>query len=126
MLSRQSAGVLSGVAERNAQVRKINAPPRSTRMHSFGTVTSRVAYAGFVGAAIGWHAGVAFRVTILRPLPNIADHVVQTKSIRGLQSHGMSLPNRIVLVPGMIWRQSFIFTPLEAGACPRTRGILPV
>jgi hypothetical protein len=87
-----------------------------------GPVRSRVADAGFVGAAIGWRAGVAFGVTILRPLPNIAGHVVKTKSVRGLQSHGMSLATRIVLVPGMIWRRSVIVAPPEARACPGTRG----
>src|SRR5204863_6808825 len=91
-----------------------------------GTVTSRVAYAGFVGAAIDWHAGVAFRVTILRPLPNIAGHVVQTKSIHGLQSHGSRLPKRICLVTCMICRRSVNGKPPVAHASPRTRRIYTV
>ena len=80
MLSRQSAGVLSQAAERNAQVRKINAPPRSTRMHSLVPLGR----GSFTPISLGGHRLArrsSFpRVTILRPLPNIAGHVVKTKS----------------------------------------------
>src|SRR5437660_6744226 len=59
--------------------------PRSTAIYPhalLGAIGARVAYASFVGTAVCWRAGVALSVTILRPLPNVADNVVQTEGVR--------------------------------------------
>src|SRR5262249_61130753 len=68
---------------------------------------------------------VASRVTILRPLPDIARHVVHTETVRRLQTHWVRSPTGIFFVPSMISSGTLVVTPPEPGGSARPCRILP-
>src|SRR6266566_895314 len=69
--------------------------------------------------------GVTAGVTILRPLPNVADDVAKAECIGGLQSHRVRMAIGIVFEPGVVGRVFVIVAPPEPHRCPSPRRIFP-
>src|SRR5437763_874587 len=76
-------------------------------------------------AAVRRRICIALRVAILGPLPDVADHVVKTEGIGGLDSTRMGLPARIAREPGEGRCALAVVPPPEPGRRPRARRVLP-
>jgi hypothetical protein len=65
------------------------------------SVNTHAVHLRFVGASVSRCAIVTFCIAVLRPLPDVADDIVQTKSVRRLQSDRMRMPLGVCLEPGI-------------------------
>src|SRR5579862_3918506 len=80
---------------------------------------------GLVRAAVDGCSGVRFLVAILGPLPHVASHVVQAKTVRALRAGAMRVAAGVGFVPGVVVCTFGRIAPPESRRGAGTRRILP-
>src|SRR5215469_14868591 len=89
------------------------------------TINAKTSVSCFGRRPVVRRSRVGLRVTILRPLPDIAGHVVETETVSRLQTHWVRLTTRIFFEPSMGSRSALVVTPPEPGGAARPCRILP-
>src|SRR5207253_1754381 len=77
-------------------------------------------------AAVRRRTGVSFGITILRPLPDVAGHVIEAEGVRRFRSHRVGAPPGVALEPGIAVRVGLVVSPEEARCGPGARCVFPL